>query len=96
MKFLTHRISAESTGDFSQNIAFPPLLAAILNFCVKRKSVFILETVQDRSILMKFLTHRVSAESTGYISQKFLAAILNFCIKCKYAFILGTRFWQPS
>ena len=29
-------------------ISFPPFLAAILNFCVKRKNKFILETVQDR------------------------------------------------
>ena len=29
--------------------------AAILNFCVKRKKVFISETEQDRAILTKFL-----------------------------------------
>ena len=44
-KFLTHRVYAESTGNFLKKITFPPLLAAILNFGVKRKSGFILEMV---------------------------------------------------
>ena len=45
---------------------FPPLLAAILNFCVffnfcvKHRNMFILETEQDKAISTKFLTHRVS------------------------------------
>ena len=33
-KFLIHRVSAESTGDFLPKIVVPQLLAAILNFCV--------------------------------------------------------------
>ena len=46
------------------------------------KNVIISETEQDRAISTKFLTHRVSAESTGHFSQKsfsrhFLVAILN-------------------
>ena len=45
-------------------------LAAILNFCGRHKSTFISEMVRDRAILTKFLTHRVSAESTGDFSQK--------------------------
>ena len=49
-KFLTHRVFAESTGDFLQNIFFLPLLAAILNFCVKRTNTFISETERDRAI----------------------------------------------
>ena len=68
MKFLTHRVSAESTGDFLQKNVFLPLLAAILNFCVKCKNVFISETERDRAISTKVLTHRVSAESTGDFS----------------------------
>ena len=38
-----------------------PLLVTILNFCVKHKNVFILETERARVILMKCLTHGVSA-----------------------------------
>ena len=71
-KFLTCRLSAESTGDFPQKSLSRHFLAAILNFCVKRKHTFILEMVQDRAILIKFLTCRVSAEYTGNISQKSL------------------------
>ena len=67
---MTRRVSAESTGDFLQKNVFPPLLATILNFCVKRRIVFVLETECDRAILTKFWTHRVSAESTDYSSQK--------------------------
>ena len=36
-------------------IVLLPLLATILNFCVKRKNVFILETERARAISMKFL-----------------------------------------
>ena len=73
---------------FHKKINFPPLLAAILNFCVKYKSAFISETVQDRVISTKSWTRRVSAECTGNILRKslsrhFLVAILNFCIKQK-------------
>ena len=56
MKFLTHRVFAEFTGDFSQKNIFPPLLAAILNFCVKCKNTFISELERDREISTKFLT----------------------------------------
>ena len=45
---------------------------AILNFCVKRKSTLILETVRNRPISMKFLTHRVPVECTGDIPQTWL------------------------
>ena len=63
MKFLTCRVSVECTGEFLQNNVFPPLLAAILNFCVKRKNTCISEVEQYRAIAMTFLTHRVPAES---------------------------------
>ena len=70
MKFLTHRVCDKSTGDFYQKKIFRPLLAAILNFCVKHKSPIISEMERDRAISTKFLTHRVSAESTADFSQK--------------------------
>ena len=59
-KFSTPRVSRMYCRLFTK-ITFPPLLVAILNFCVKRKSTFILETVQKRVISMKFLTRRVYA-----------------------------------
>ena len=39
-------------------------MAAILNFRIFRKTqnAYILKTVQDRVILMKFMTHRVSLQ----------------------------------
>ena len=74
------RVSAESTGNFSQKIVFPPLLAAVLNFCVKRKSPLISEIERDRANSTKFLTHRVAAESTANFSQKSFSC----------------HFWQPS
>ena len=66
--FLNHRVSAETTGDFLQN-NISAILAAILNFCVKRKNTFISETERDRAISTKFLTHRVFASSTGDLLQ---------------------------
>ena len=63
-KFLTHRVFAESTGDFSQN-HFPATFGGHLEFLRKMQNVFISETERDRAILTKCLTHRVSAESTG-------------------------------
>ena len=49
MKFLTHRVSAVYWRVFPK-IVFLPFFAAILNFCVKRKIAFILETVQFRQM----------------------------------------------
>ena len=68
MKFLTHRASEESSVNFPQK-SFLPLLAAILNFCIKRKKKN-METERDRVISIKFLTHRISVESTGDSSKK--------------------------
>ena len=79
-KFLIRRVFGDSTGDFSQKLFFLPLLAAILNFCVKCKNKIISETEQDRVISMKFLTHRVYPEFTSDFSQK------NF----------SRHFWRPS
>ena len=59
---------------------FPQLLAAILNFCIKCKNVFISEIERDRAILTKFLIGRVSAESTGEFPQK----------------SFSRHFWRPS
>ena len=42
-KFLTHRVTTETTGEFLPNL-FCPHLVTILNFCVKCKNAFILET----------------------------------------------------
>ena len=65
-------------------------MAAILNFRIfrkiaKHKNAYISKTVLDRAILTKFLTHRVSLESSHANFQKNfilpkMAAILNFQI----------------
>ena len=93
-KFLTHRVSAEFTGDFFAKVAFLQFLAANLHFCVKCKNAFISETLQDRVIMTKFLIHTISAESTGDFRKNafppFLAAILNFCFKRRTAVISET------
>ena len=65
-------------------------MAAILNFRIfrkiaKHKNAYISKTVLDRAISTKFLTHRVSLESSYpnfekiFLSPK-MAAILNFRI----------------
>ena len=63
-------------------------MAAILNFrnfakIAKHKNAYISKTVLDRAISTKFLTHRVSLQSSypnvekNFVSPK-MAAILNF------------------
>ena len=94
-KFLTHRVSLQSSHanfqkkNFSQKMAailnlpsshadFPKnfvlaKMADILNFCAniaKHKNAYILKTLLDRAISMKFLTHRVSLQSTHANFQK--------------------------
>ena len=74
-------------------IVYSPLLAAILNFCVKCKDVFISEMEQVRVILTKLLSHRDICivywrVFTEILLPPLLAAILNFFIKCKNVFIL--------
>ena len=54
---------------------FPPFLAAILNFCIKQRNAFILETLQDRAILTKYLAPRVYAVPSGTLSRKHFPAI---------------------
>ena len=86
-KFWNHRVSAESTGDFSQES-----LSRHLNFCVKCKSAFISETVQDRAISTKFWNRKLSAECTGDIFSKitfspFCGGHLEFLCKTQNTFI---------
>ena len=55
-------------------IVFPPLLVAILNFCIIHKHVFILEMERARAILTNFFTHNVATESTGeFLPNRFPA-----------------------
>ena len=85
-------ISAKCSLQFSKK--FPrPKLAAILNFRIfvknaNYKFVSISLTMQDRAILSKFSTHRVSQKSTLANFQKIflclkMTAILNFRQKWK-------------
>ena len=74
-------------------IVFQPFLAAILDFCEKRKNAFISGKERDRAISMKFLTHWVSAEYTGEFLTKCFAAIfgshLEFLCKTQIRIYLG-------
>ena len=78
---------------FFAKIVNSPLLAAILNYCVKCKDVFISEMEQVRVILTKLLSHRDICivywrVFTEILLQSLLAAFLSFFIKCKNVFIL--------
>ena len=89
-KFLSRRISLRSSyPNFEKNFVSPKM-AAILNFRIfrkiaKHKNAYISKTVLDRAISTKFLTHRVSLQSShanfqkNFVSPK-MAAILNFRI----------------
>ena len=89
-KFLTRRISLRSTFPNFQKIFVSPKMAAILNFLIfrkiaKHKNAYISKTMLDRAISTKFLTHRVSLQSSHANFQKNfilpkMAAILNFRI----------------
>ena len=74
-------------------IVYSPLLAAILNYCVKCKDVFISEMEQVRVIFTKLLSHRDICivywrVFTEILLPPHLPDILNFFIKCKNVFIL--------
>ena len=87
-KLLSHRdICRVYWRVFTENF-LPLLLAAILNFFIKCKNVFILEMERARAILTKSLIHCASAVYLSLFAKilfpPLLAAILNFCIKCVY------------
>ena len=87
-KLLSHRDICRVYWRVFTEILLPPLLAAILNFFIKCKNVFILEMERARVILTKSLIHSASAVYlslfTKILFPPLLAAILNFCIKCVY------------
>ena len=67
-------------------------ILAILNICVKRKNAFILKPVRDGAILMTFVTHKVSAECTGDISEKItFGGHLEFLCKMQKRIYLGNE-----
>ena len=78
-----------SHANFQKNFVSPKM-AAILNFRIfrkiaKHKNAYISKTVLDRAISTKFLSHRVSLQSSHANFQKNfilpkMAAILNFRI----------------
>ena len=95
MKFLSNRVSLQSSHANFQKNNFSQKMAAILNFRIfrkiaKHKNAYISKTVLDRAISMKFLSNRVSLQSShanfqkNNFSQK-MAAILNFRIFRKIA-----------
>ena len=89
-KFLTRRVALQGSHANFQTKNFSQKMAAILNFRIfrkiaKHKNAYISKTVLDRAILTKFLTHRVSLQSShANFQKKFvlpkMAAILNFRI----------------
>ena len=85
-KFLTRRLSLQSSHANFQTKNFSQKMAAILNFRIfrkiaKHKNAYISKTVLDRAISTKFLTHWVSLQSShaNFVLPK-MAAILNFRI----------------
>ena len=88
---MNHRVSLQSSHANFQKKIFSQKMAAILNFRIfrkiaKHKNAYISKTMLDRAISTKFLTHRVSLQSShANFQKKFLlpkmAAILNFCAK---------------
>ena len=87
-KLLSHRDICIVYFRVYTKILLPPLLAAILNFFIKCKNVFILEMERARVILTKSLIHSASAVHLSLFAKilftPLLAAILNFSIKCVY------------
>ena len=89
-KFLTRRVFLHSSHGNFQKKNFSQKMAAILNFQIfrkiaKHKNAYISKTVLDRAISTKFLTHRVSLQTSHANFQKTfvlpkMAAILNFRI----------------
>ena len=79
-KFLTRRISLRSTFPNFQKIFVSPKMAAILRIfeifakIAKHKNAYISKTVLDRAISTKFLTRRVSLQSSYPNFEK------NFCL----------------
>ena len=98
-KLLIHRISLQSSRPNFQKNFLSRNMAAILNFfakIAKHKNSYILKTVRDREILTKFLTHRVSLQSSHSNCQKIFvsskrAAILNFPQKSQNTKMLVSR-----
>ena len=101
-KFLTRRVSLQSSHANFQTKNFSQKMAAILNFQIfrkiaKHKNAYISKTVLDRAISTKFLTHRVSLQSSHANFQKNfvlpkMAAILNFRIFSQK----GRHFWRDK
>ena len=87
--FLIFSVSLQSSYPNLQKKIISPKMAAILNFFAKiaiHKNAYISKTVLDRAFSTKFLTHRVSLQSSHANFQKKkielpkMAAILNFQI----------------
>ena len=74
-KFLTHRVSLQSSHayfqkNFSPQKWRPFLIFEFLPKMAKHKNAYISKTVLDRAISTKFLTHRVSLQSSHAYFQK--------------------------
>ena len=100
-KFLTHRVSLQSSYPNFEKIFVSPKMAAILNFRILRKNLqnknaYISNTVLDRAISTTFLIFRVSLQSSypnlqkKFVSPK-MAAVLNFLQKLQNIKMLISR-----
>ena len=78
MKFLSHRVSAESLALFVKK-CFPAIFGSHLEVLCKTQNAFISKMTQDRVIWNKFLAQRVPSESSDRIKQKLL-----FCCFCSH------------
>ena len=81
-KFLTHRVSLQSSHANLQKIVVSPKMAAILNFfakIAKHKNGYISKTVLDRAFSTKFLTHRVSLQTSYPNFEKKI-----YCVNTSY------------
>ena len=91
IKFLTHRVSLQSSHPYFQKKIYLPQNGGHFEFfpkIAKHKNAYILKTMLDRAISTKFFTHRVSLQSSHPSFQKIfvfpkMAAILNFQIFCE-------------
>ena len=87
-KLLSHRDICRVYWRVFTEIFLPLLLAAILNFFIKCKNVFILEMERARAILTKSIIDYASPVYLSVFAKivfpPLLAAILNFCIKHVY------------
>ena len=99
-KFLTHRVSLQSSHLNFQNIFVAPKMAAILNFLIFRKKMqhkknaYISKTVLDRADYADFGCHNSIRLEAGHflktlaLTRYILFGTLSFCCAKTFSFFL--------